>query len=156
MTVHELSAFPPMLRRMMESVPQELLTHRSAAGNFSMVETAWHLADLEVEGYGIRLRRLLDEPRPTLPDFQGDVLAEQRGYRHLPLDLALDRFEKARAENVKIIEAASDEDRKREGEQEGLGTVTFERVVSMMEQHDREHREELEALCDELGISGRF
>jgi hypothetical protein len=154
--MHDLAAFPPMLRRMMESTPQELLARRAANGNFSMVETAWHLADLEVEGYGIRLRRLLDETHPKLPDFRGDVIAEERGYRHLPLDVALDRFERARAENVKLIEAASDEDRKREGEQEGVGVVTFDRVVAMMEQHDREHREELEALCDELGISGRF
>jgi len=148
--MEELRTFPVMLRRLMESVPQELLTQRPAAGGFSLIENAWHLADLEVEGYGIRLRRLLDETRPALPDFRGDEIARDRGYRFLPLGSALERFERARAENMRIIDAASDEERQREGEQDGVGTVTFARVIEMMQQHDREHADEMTALCDEL------
>src|SRR5687768_544819 len=70
--MHDLTAFPSVIRQWMESVPQELLTRQPAAGGFALVENAWHLADLEVEGYGVRLRRLLAERSPVLPDFQGD------------------------------------------------------------------------------------
>ncbi len=150
--MHDLAAFPSVVRRWMESVPQELLTKQPAAGGFALVENAWHLADLEVEGYGVRLRRLLAESSPALPDFQGDVIARERDYLHLPLGPALDRFERARAENIALIHAATESDRRRSGEQEGVGTVTFERVVEMMAEHDASHAEEIAALRRELGI----
>jgi hypothetical protein len=150
--MHDLAAFPAVVRELTESASPELLTKRSAAGNFALVENAWHLADLEVEGYGVRLRRLLHESNPTLPDFHGDVVAEERDYLHLPLAPALERFERARAENLALIESASEEDRQRSGEQEGVGTVTFARVVEMMAEHDAVHAAELRALRVELGI----
>jgi hypothetical protein len=136
----------------METVPQELLVKKPAAGGLALVENAWHLADLEVEGYGLRLRRLLEEPSPALPDFQGDVIARERDYLHLPLAPALERFERARAENVALINAATEEDRQRTGQQEGVGTVTFERVIAMMAEHDASHAEEIAGLRSELGI----
>ena len=150
--MHDLAAFPSAVRRWMESVPQELLTRQPAAGGFALVENAWHLADLEVEGYGVRLRRLLAERSPALPDFQGDVIARERDYLHLPLGPALDRFERARAANIALIHATTEADRRRTGEQEGIGTVTFERVVQMMSEHDASHAEEIAALRRELGI----
>jgi hypothetical protein len=148
--MHDLATFPSVLRALAQSVPPELLTKRASNGNFSVLENAWHLADLEVEGYGIRLRRLLRETSPSLPDFRGDAIAEERDYQHLPLAAALERFERARAENLALIAAASEEDRRREGQQEGVGTVTFARVVEMMAEHDAGHAEELHALLAEL------
>lgn len=148
----ELRTFPATLRTMLESVPPELLTKRSAEGFFSCVENAWHLADLEVEGYGVRLRRLLAEDSPSLPDFRGDVIAEQRNYNSLPLAAALERFERGRAENLAVIDGASNEDRQRAGEQEGVGVVTFERVIAMMREHDQSHTAELKSLFAELGL----
>lgn len=150
--MHDLATFPSDLRKWIESAPPELLTKRSAAGFFALIENAWHLADLEVEGYGVRLRRLLAETNPNLPDFRGDVIATERDYLHLPLEPALDRFERARAENITLIHTTSAEDRRREGTQEGVGTVTFDRVVEMMAEHDQGHAEEVVALLAELGI----
>jgi len=150
--MHDLASFPSAVRRWMESVPQELLTKQPAAGGLALVENAWHLADLEVEGYGVRLRRLLAESSPALPDFQGDVIARERDYLHLPLAPALDRFERARAKNIALIDAATETDRHRAGQQEGVGTVTFERVVAMMAEHDASHADEIAALRRELGI----
>ena len=152
--MHDLAAFPSVVRQWMESVPQELLTKQPAAGGFALVENAWHLADLEVEGYGVRLRRLLAESSPALPDFQGDVIARERDYLHLPLGPALNRFEQARTENLTLIHAATDADRRRTGQQEGVGIVTFERVVEMMAEHDVSHTEEIAALRRDLGIDG--
>lgn len=150
--MHDLAAFPALVRQWMESVPPELLTKKPATGGLALVENAWHLADLEVEGYGARLRRLLAETSPSLPDFQGDVIARERDYLHLPLAPALERFARARAENIALIDAASDKDRSRSGEQEGVGIITFERVVAMMAEHDAGHADEIAALREELGI----
>ena len=150
--MHDLATFPSLVRQWMESVPPELLIQRPASGGFALVENAWHLADLEVEGYGVRLRRLLAESFPALPDFQGDVIARERDYLQLPLAPALDRFERARAENMALINAATEEDRQRTGKQEGVGTVTFERVIAMMAEHDASHTDEIAALRRELGL----
>lgn len=150
--MHDLAAFPEVLRQLTESAPPELRTKRASNGFFSLVENAWHLADLEAEGYGVRLRRLLKEQSPSLPDFRGDVIAKDRDYNNLPLDAALQRFATARAENVALIHAATDEQRQRSGEQEGVGTITFARVVEMMIEHDQGHLAEIEALRRELGV----
>jgi hypothetical protein len=150
--MHDLAAFPSLIRQWIESVPQELLAKKPAAGGLALVENAWHLADLELEGYGLRLRRILAETSPALPDFQGDVIAHERDYLHLPLAPALERFERARAENVALIKAATEEDRQRTGQQDGVGSVTFERVITMMAEHDASHAEEIAALRRELGI----
>jgi len=150
--MHDLAAFPSEVRQWMESVPPELLTRKPAAGGLALVENAWHLADLEVEGYGLRLRRLLAETSPALPDFPGDTIARERDYLHLPLAPALDRFARARAENIALINAASEGDKLRSGKQEGVGTVTFERVVEMMAEHDTGHADEIAALREELGV----
>jgi hypothetical protein len=144
--MHDLAAFPSVVRQLIESAPPELLTKRSSTGGFALIENAWHLADIEVEGYAVRLRRLLKEKSPLLPDFKGDVIAADRDYLHLPLEPALERFEKARAENLALINATSDEDRQRSGEQEGVGTVTFARVVEMMAEHDASHAAEIAEL----------
>lgn len=63
--MRDLTAWPPMLRKLLESVPHEKLTQRSAAGGFALVEHVWHLADLEVEGYGVRLRSAPNDPIGT-------------------------------------------------------------------------------------------
>ncbi len=153
--MHDLAMFPSDVRRWLQSVPPELLTKPPAAGGLALVENAWHLADLEVEGYGVRLRRLLAEHEPELPDFQGDLIARERDYLNLPLAPALERFERARAENLALIHAATETDRQRAGQQEGVGMVTFERVVAMMAEHDASHAAEIAALRQELGINPR-
>ena len=126
---------------------------RASNGSFALIEQAWHLADLEVEGYGERIRRMLEEDEPRLPDFKGDEVAKQRRYLELELEPALRRFEDARAANVARIESLSEEQMQRGGEQEGVGRVTIARVVEMMAEHDAGHAAELHALRVELAIS---
>src|SRR5437762_561384 len=54
---------------------------RAGDGGFCLVEHAWHLADLEREGYGVRLLRLLNDDDPVLPNFDGDRIARERDYK---------------------------------------------------------------------------
>jgi len=59
---------------------------RPAAGGFSLVENVWHLADLEREGYGLRIRRILSESNPALLNFEGDRMARERSYQERDID----------------------------------------------------------------------
>jgi hypothetical protein len=145
-----LRTFPATLRALVVSAPEALLRTRAKDGTFAVVEHAWHLADIEVEGYGERLRRILGEDDPSLPDFRGDVLAEERRYIELELEPALERLASARAANVARLESLTPEQWQRGGEQEGVGRVTLARVAEMMAEHDAGHAAELHALLSEL------
>lgn len=143
-----LRAFPRQLRELIASAPPELLRVRGNDGGFALIEQAWHLADLEVEGYGLRIARMIEEDNPELPDFRGDAIARERNYIGLELEPALERFAKARRENIARLESAKD--LQRTGEQEGVGRVTLARVAEMMAEHDAGHAAELHALLREL------
>lgn len=116
-----------------------------SGGGFSPVEQCWHLADLEREGFGLRLRRLRAEERPRLPDFDGATIARERNYRGKSLAEGIAAFRRARADNLALIEAIGPNEWDRAGVQEGVGTVTLCDIPSMMSEHDAAHRAEIEA-----------
>jgi hypothetical protein len=146
----KLRAFPAELRALLVAAPQTRLRQRAADGTFALIEQAWHLADLEAEGYGLRIEKMLAEENPQLPDFKGDVIAEERRYLELELEPALRKFEDARARNVARVESLTNEQLQRSGEQDGAGRVTIARVVEMMAEHDAGHAREVRALLQEL------
>ena len=69
-------------------------------GALAPVEQCWHLADLEREGYGLRIQRLLGEVDPVLPDFDGARIARERAYRSRSLAEGLAAFREARGRNL--------------------------------------------------------
>jgi DinB family protein len=123
---------------------------RPAAGGFAFVEHAWHLSDLEREGYGVRISRLLTETAPVLPDFDGDRIAREREYLQGDATLALQVFVRARAWNIERLAALDAAALSRRGTQDGVGELTLARVPRMMAAHDAGHVEELAALVAEL------
>ncbi len=74
-----------------------------ADGGFCLIEQAWHLADLEREGYGERIRRLLAEEDPELPDFDGARVAVSRNYRAKSLAAGIAAFRAARTANLAVL-----------------------------------------------------
>jgi DinB family protein len=117
-----------------------------SGGGFSLVEQAWHLADLEREGYGERIRRLLAEDDPVLGDFDGARMARERSYRTRSLPDGIAAFAAARAANVALLRAVTPEHWERSGRQEGVGPVALRDIPRMMLEHDAGHREEIAAL----------
>lgn len=112
-------------------------------GQPAPVEQCWHLADLEREGYGTRIRRLLEEPNPFLSDFDGTRVARERNYLMRPLGYALEAFRTARAENLAALRQAEAGDWLRAGVQESVGPIALCDIPAMMDQHDAVHREEI-------------
>jgi hypothetical protein len=109
------------------------------------VEQVWHLADLEREGYGERIRRLLAESDPQLPDFDGAKVARDRNYRSLSLEQGLAAFAAARERNIAALRALDAPSWLRGGRQDGVGTVSLCDIPGFMFQHDAAHRIEIEA-----------
>jgi DinB superfamily len=142
----ELASMPAHVESAASGRDERLVRAPGPDGSFSLVEHAWHLADLEREGYAERIRRLLAETDPRLPDFDGARIAAERNYRAKPLAEGLAAFAAARAANLRALRAVPPEAWDRAGEQEGVGRVTLRDVPRMMREHDLSHRAEIAAL----------
>jgi hypothetical protein len=113
-------------------------------GAFAPVEQVWHLADLEREGFGLRIRRLPTEEHPLLPDFDGTRIAHERDYRSLSLQEGLRAFSAARADNIAALRSVTTDAWRRGGTQEGVGDVTLCDMPVFLLQHDQAHKAEIE------------
>jgi hypothetical protein len=117
----------------------------AGADGFTPVEQCWHLADLERDGYAVRIRRLLNEVEPALSDFDGERIARERNYKSLSLADGLEAFRRARAENLAALRALTPSEWERRGTQEGVGRVGLCDIPLMMTEHDAAHRAEIDA-----------
>jgi hypothetical protein len=115
-------------------------------GGFSLVEQAWHLADLEREGYGARIDRLLREDEPLLADFDGGRIAAERDYKSRSLREGIAAFAAARNANIARFRSLAPADWDRSGIQEGVGRVTLADIPGAMQEHDDSHRTEIALL----------
>jgi len=121
----KLQAMPDFLEASFGTVsPLEAATP-GPNGAFSPVEHCWHLADLEREGYAVRIRRLLEEDNPGLPDFDGARIARERSYTSLSLAEGIDAFRDARLRNIEALRTLDAADWTRRGEQEGVGAIVL-------------------------------
>lgn len=96
----DLAGMPEWVAAQYAGLTPEAAAAPPAADAFSPVEQVWHLADLEAEGFGYRIERLLRDESPELPDFDGAAIARERGYRRLSLAEGLERFAAARRANL--------------------------------------------------------
>jgi hypothetical protein len=150
-TLALLASMPVFLERMAARFTAESARRRPPAGGFSFVENVWHLADLEREGYGVRIARLRAEERPALPDFDGARAARERDYQARSVLEGLAAFASARRANLAVLAAVAGTEWERAGVQEGVGAVTLADVPAMMLEHDAGHRDEVRGLIGEAG-----
>lgn len=134
-----LESTPALLARAAAALSPSEARCRPDEKSFSFVENVWHLADLEREGFGLRIRRILSEENPALLNFDGDRVARERGYQEKDVEHGLALFARARAQNLEALRRLRRSDWKRSGSQEGVGRVTLADVSRMMAEHDRSH-----------------
>jgi hypothetical protein len=148
-TLAELERGPEILREARRRVPESNWRSVPASGGFCLIEHAWHMADLEREGYGARLRRLLEEEAPFLSDFDGDRAARERDYAARGLGAGIEAFAAARTANLALLRSLAPAEWTRAGTQERVGRVTLLDVPRMMLWHDQTHAAEITALVVE-------
>jgi len=146
--LEQLSQTAALIAEVVASVPEGLIRVRS--GPFALVEQVWHLADLEREGFLERIRRLLAEDDPYLPDFDGGRVAAEREYLKLDLAAALAAFTSAREETLRLLRAVPEGGWARSGQQEGVGRVTLGELPARIAAHDRSHFGEIADLLSDL------
>jgi hypothetical protein len=148
--VEDLRRGPARLRELMAAIPPEEEARRPAPDAFSARENVHHLRDLEAEGYGMRLLRLLGEPDPFLKDVPGDVLARERDYNARPSASALEEFARLRAANVERLQRLEPAELERQGTLEGVGAITLGSLVAMWRDHDRGHLDDVARLTGRM------
>jgi hypothetical protein len=139
-----LAGMKGYLRRMFQPLSADEACAPGPSGAFSPVEQVWHLADLEREGFGLRIQRLRTECKPHLPDFDGTRIARERNYRSLALSDGLEAFEAARDANLAALRSIAAQEWARSGTQDGVGEVTLCDMPSFLQQHDQAHVAEIE------------
>jgi DinB family protein len=140
-----LSNMPGFLRDAFDGLTDDELRKPSPDGTPSPVEQVWHLADLEREGFEARIRLLLVESDPYLPDFKGAQVAAARNYRARSLAEGLAAFAAARERNLSALRAIEGPSWFRRGTQEGVGEVSLCDMPGFMAQHDAAHKKEIDA-----------
>jgi DinB family protein len=141
----QLAAMPDFVAERLSSLSGDEAVRTGPDETLSPVEQCWHLADLEREGFGARIRRLLEEEGPFLPDFDGGRIARERQYRTRSLQEGLSAFRSERAANLGLLRNLEPDQWSRAGTQEGVGKVALCDLPHMMAEHDAAHRAEIEA-----------
>lgn len=143
LALRQLAETPARMTTLMAQFGDDASRQRPSAGLFSPLETAWHLRDIEAEGYAPRIRALLTENDPLLLDLDGDALAAARQYNQQALAPALQGFAAARATSLQLLEQITEADLCRAGHYADE-CVTLGQLITRMLAHDGEHLNDLE------------
>lgn len=145
-----LAAMPRRMAALFVALEPELHRVRPDGQAFAFAEHLWHLADLETEAFQVRLQRLLEEPHPFLPDFDGAAVARQRDYLAREPAEGLRRFAAARVRSLDRFGRLKASDWALKGEQEGAGPLALSDLPARMAAHDAAHLAELGGLLEAL------
>jgi len=141
-----LTQTPDKISKFLEGLSDTEMRRPESDGRFSALENICHLRDLESEGYGLRIDRMLDEANPLLPDFDGARAAAERNYNQQQSDAALAEFTSSRRRNIEKLRGLTSEEMQRAGTLEGVGDVTLKRLAEMMREHDESHLDDMRVL----------
>lgn len=147
--VETLQATPSKLRSLLRGLSEEQLRYKPAEETFSLKENVLHLRDLEIEGYGKRLRLILAENLPTLEDIDGTRLARLRRYQSANATQALEQFCLAREGNIAYLRNMTAFQWNRKAIFKG-DEITLLQMVEKWVAHDLQHLKEIEELLGKI------
>jgi DinB superfamily len=140
-----LAAMPDQFERLLRLVPERFLAWEPHdwAGipgeRFAAAGQACHLRDIEVDGYHIRIRRMLEEEYPDLVSLDGYAIARERAYDRADPWSAISAFRTARQETVRLLAPLTDEQLTRPGTFAEYGHLTLLGLVHYLASHDQQH-----------------
>src|ERR1019366_5627935 len=118
-----------VIRGLLERMPPEQLEQRPPGKRWNAREIVCHLADCELV-FSFRLKQTLAMDGPVLQPFDQEKWALR--YGNCDLESALRLFEACRGWNVLLVEATSEEERRRPVTHSERGIMTFWTIVETM------------------------
>jgi hypothetical protein len=154
--IAKLSALPDQLEHCATGLSQAQLSWKPSLDVFSVRENILHLRDIDIQGYEQRIRLILTEDCPTLPDVDGGKLARERNYNVQPVQPAIADLRRSRAASMERLAGRSQPDLDRTADMQGIGRIDLRRLLELWMQHDAEHRSDVQELCRAIrtGIPG--
>jgi hypothetical protein len=149
-SIARLAATASRLDELIGGLSEAQLRYKPDPEAFSIKENVLHLRDIEMQGYGARLRRILTEKNPFLPDVDGTRLAAQRRYNEQPIAPAVEEFRQAREECVGMLRRVTAEHLTRIARIEKIGSMTLAQLIGRWCEHDEEHLALVERLRSDL------
>ncbi len=144
-----LRQVPDLVNEAIHGLGDDKLRWRPSADEWSILEVCCHLRDA-ADFEGRRIRRLVEEDRPTLEAYDPEVLAQERNYEgddpHR-VDIALRAFFGGLAYQ---LEGLSDEEWERRGTHPEVGAVTVRSRAEAEVEHARAHLEQIRAIREQM------
>ncbi len=144
-TLSDLSAMPDRLDATFRLVPRERWSWQPPSWEgipgerFSPLGQVCHVRDIEVDGYHVRVARMLAEESPALVSLDSYELAAGRDYDVADPEAALAAFREARRATLRLVEGLTGEQLRRPGTFGEYGPVTLRSVVHYLASHDQQH-----------------
>jgi len=145
---HYLDTLAETPRLVRELVDVASDVDRKQGDFFSIRENVAHLRDIDTLGYEQRIRLMVSEEHPTLPDVDGARIAVERGYATLPIEPELAELERSRAASVALLRTLDESALERTAELETVGRVTLRELLERWITHDSEHLAEMRGLLE--------
>lgn len=127
-----------------EGVPSEML---------GPLEQLCHVRDIEVLGYQVRFKRLLQESKPLLPSIDSYELVERGDYARQDPVAVLAEIRRARADTVTLLRGLAAEQWRCIGAFEGYGPVTLQGLAHYLCSHDQQHLAGLQWLMGKIACA---
>ncbi|MFY0568678.1 DinB family protein [Archangium lansingense] len=114
-TLSALAEFPSQLEQFYDAFPRELTRwipdswEGCPSENLTALEQLCHVRDIELEGYHVRFRRLLNETGPVLASLDTYALVKERNYAAAEPSAVFGAFRAARQATVETLRPLSDE-----------------------------------------------
>ena len=158
-TLSALAEFPERLEDFFKAVPERFIrwAPQSWEGipseSLTALEQLCHVRDIEVDGYQLRFRRLLDEANPLLASIDGYALVRERAYAQADAGEVLAAFRAARAATIELLRGLSTRQLARQGTFEDYGPVTVEGLAHYLCSHDQQHLAGLQWLLGKTQVA---
>ncbi len=143
-TLDELATFPGRLEHTFREIPPAHWNWKPAswAGipseELAALEQLCHVRDIEIDGYQVRFRRLLESESPVLESLDGYMLARERRYGEADPDTVLAEIRSARLRTLESLRMLSAVQLARSGRFEDR-PVTVAGLIHLLCSHDQQH-----------------
>src|SRR5262249_42000925 len=121
------------------ALPEAVLRHHPAAGEWCVKEVVGHLIEAERRGFAGRIRTLLAENNPTFVGWdQDEVARERKDCTRDGLELLVE-FEALRNASAHLVAGLRPDDLARGGRHPKVGLLTIGDLLQEWVHHDRNH-----------------
>jgi len=149
--IDDYAAGPQLLREAVKGMSRDQLVARPLAGKWSTLEVVCHIADFEIVGAD-RIKRVIAEDKPTLPDGDEKLFAARLVYHDRDLEEELQTICSIRAQVARILRTLRDDDFVRIGNHTAAGPLTLQQLVERAANHVPHHVKFIAQKRQALGI----